>query len=461
MMTRIPLQLSRLWVGLAAALFLSAAIAQAQPRELALDRYVAEPDAAYKYEAVAETSGRGFQQHVIKMTSQRWLTEEEVNQPEWWHWINIIIPTEVKHETALLFIGGGSNNDLPSDGVDEQFRQIADATGAIVAELRMVPNQPLVFKGDGKPRSEDELIAYGWDKYLKTQDPKWLPRLPMTKAAVRAMDTVSDFCGKKGQPVKDFVVAGGSKRGWTTWTTAAVDKRVIAISPMVIDALNLEPSMIHHYKAYGAWAEAIGDYEREGNMDWLGSEEFRALLREVDPYEFRERFTMPKYLINASGDQFFLPDSSKFYFDDLPGEKHLRYVPNADHSLKGTDAVLGFIAWFKAILNKTPRPTIEWEFREDGRMLVTPSGRPLMVTVWQATNRQARDFRFDKYALSWMTKAFPITAESHTYTIDADAPAAGWVAYFVEITYKNGMKFSTPIRVVPDTLPHGAPPTKE
>ena len=47
---------------------------------------------------------------------------------------------------------------------------------------------------------------------------------------------------------------------------------------------------------------------------------------------------MPKFIMNASGDQFFLPDSSQFYFDDLTGDKYLRYVPNADHWLDDTDA---------------------------------------------------------------------------------------------------------------------------
>ena len=35
------------------------------------------------------------------------------------------------------------------------------------------------------------------------------------------------------------MVAGASKRGWTTWTTMAVDKRVFAAIPIVMDILSM------------------------------------------------------------------------------------------------------------------------------------------------------------------------------------------------------------------------------
>ena len=57
-----------------------------------------------------------------------------------------------------------------------------------------------------------------------------------------------------------------------------------------------------------------------------------------DPYYYLDRLTMPKYIVNGSGDQFFCPDSSQFYYDELKGEKHIRYVPNARHNLGGSDA---------------------------------------------------------------------------------------------------------------------------
>ena len=60
-----------------------------------------------------------------------------------------------------------------------------------------------------------------------------------------------------------------SKRGWSTWTTAAVDKRVIGISPLVIDLLNMTKSFEHHYRAYGAYSEAVKDYEDMGLMNVL------------------------------------------------------------------------------------------------------------------------------------------------------------------------------------------------
>lgn len=53
-------------------------------------------------------------------------------------------------------------------------------------------------------------------------------------------DTVTDFVAKQGYGIiNKFMLAGASKRGWTVWTTAAVDKRVFAAIPIVMDLCNL------------------------------------------------------------------------------------------------------------------------------------------------------------------------------------------------------------------------------
>lgn len=47
------------------------------------------------------------------------------------------------------------------------------------------------------------------------------PLLVVAQAAVRALDTVTAFMATLGSDVETFIVAGASKRGWTTWTTGA------------------------------------------------------------------------------------------------------------------------------------------------------------------------------------------------------------------------------------------------
>ncbi len=100
-------------------------------------------------------------------------------------------------------------------------------------------------------------------------------------------------------------------------------------------------------------------------------------------------------MLNASGDQFFLPDSSQFYFKDLSGEKYLRYVPNASHSLEKTDALENLQAFYATVVKNTPRPQITWTFETDGSIKVVAKDRPDDVRVWQATNPEARNFRHD------------------------------------------------------------------
>ena len=231
--------------------------------ETALDRYVRRPDATYSWKIVQTVKGDGATQFIVDLKSQTWRTEKDVDRPVWQHWLNIVKPDQPASKTAFLFIGGGGNGGKPPSSAEERTILIAKATNTVAVELRMVPNQPLIFHNDGKPRKEDDLIGYTWDQFLKTGDETWPARLPMVKSVVRAMDCVQELlAGEQGGKVSidKFVVAGGSKRGWTTWCTAAVDKRVAAAVPIVIDVLNVNASMRHHAAAYGFYTEAVGNY---------------------------------------------------------------------------------------------------------------------------------------------------------------------------------------------------------
>ena len=438
----------------------TAGAALSQSERTALDDYVARLDNNYSYRLVSALPGQGQTTFILEMTSQAWLTTNEVDRPLWKHWVLVVKPQNVASTKSLLFVSGGANDGKVPKSADGNLVQIALATKSVVSELKMVPNQPLVFAGETEGRKEDALIAYTWDKFLRTGDSKWPARLPMTKAAVRAMDTVTSFCASAdggGLKVDGFVVAGGSKRGWTTWTTAAVDKRVVAIIPCVIDLLNIEPSMRHHYAAYGFWAPSIGDYTALRIMDWTGTPEYKALMKIEEPYEYRQRFTMPKFLINAGGDQFFLPDSSQFYFKDLPGVKYLRYVPNTDHSLKDSDAFETLLACYYAVLNHVHLPEFTWTVEKGGALRVTAKDHPTSVKLWQETDPDARDFRVETFGAHYES-ADLTDSGAGVYIGKVPTPAKGWTAFFVELTFPSGckapFKFTTQVCVTPDTLPY-------
>ncbi|MGB2807001.1 MAG: efflux RND transporter permease subunit [Sedimentisphaerales bacterium] len=424
----------------------------------ALDDYVKKPDASYKYSLVNTIEGKGYTAYVIDMTSQSWRNKKEVDRTLWKHWLTIIKPDKIKSDMGLLWINGGSNNNDAPKNADFMMVQIALGSGTVVADLKMVPNQPLNFPDGGRPRYEDAIIAYTFDKCLTTGDQTWPLLLPMVKSAVRAMDTVQNYLASDaGGPVKvkKFLVSGASKRGWTTWLTAAVDKRVAAIGPAVIDVLNMKESMRHHFSAYGFYAPAIQDYQEMKIFDRLGTAEGEAMRKLIDPYEYRDRYTMPKFLISSTGDQFFLPDSAQFYYDDLPGDKYLRYIPNTDHGLDFS-AAASLLLFYKSILNDSPLPEFTWKVTGDKIRIKPISGKLKEVNLWQASNEKTRDFRVDTIGRVW--KSSPLEPRDNgRYVARVAKPEKGWTAFFVEMVYDSGdavtHKFTTQVHVVPQRLP--------
>jgi PhoPQ-activated pathogenicity-related protein len=432
------------------------------PKKTPLDDYLAKPDPTYGWKLVKTIPGDGVTTYVLDLKSQSWRTIPEVDRTVWQHWLIITRPDKVTSDIALLNIGGGRNGGAaptaaPADAVDRARR-----TGTVVVTLGQVPNQPLVFNKDGMERSEDDLIAYCDIKFVETGDRTWVTRLPMVKSAVRAMDATQEFLASpEGGKVaiKSFVVAGGSKRGWTTWLTGAVDPRVKAIIPVVIDVVNVRPSMMNHYAAYGFWTPAVGNYAVQHKvMDRWDSPRMAELNKIEDPYFYLDRLTLPKYVVNAAGDQYFTPDSSKFYFDDLKGPKYLRYVPNGDHSLRGTDAGDSILAFYRAIVEGKPLPEFTWKMEKDGSITVATRTKPKEVNLWQATNPKARDFRLLTIGKAY--KSSPLEPDGKgVYVGRVAKPESGWTAFFVELVFDSGdekapYKFTTQVQVVPDVLPH-------
>jgi len=430
----------------------------------ALDRYIAKKEAVFGWRFVKTIPGQGYQTHVLEMTSQTWRGPGEVDRPVWKHWMTLVVPDKVVSDKAFLYIDGGSNNDAAPNNPPARGVKLATDTGTVAIEVRMVPNQPLVFSDTpSQRRTEDDLIAYSRVKFMANKDPEWLVRLAMVKSGTQALTAAQEFmrsdAGGKVR-LRQFVVSGGSKRGWTAWLVAAADSRVIGVIPLVIDALNSEAVTKHGYEAYGAFSSSLNDYVVNGLFPHkIGSADYQAVLAIEDPYQYRlrPRMRMPKYMINSAGDQFFVPDNSQFYFKDLVEEKRLRYVPNTRHNLGNSDAQDSMVAFYQAVITGKRPPRYSWTKAPDGALTVRPIDKPTEVNLWQATNPNARDFRKDVICNAY-TKT-PLTPKADgTYSVRVADPARGYTAFFVELVYDGGFKypfkFTSEVSVVPTAMPY-------
>jgi PhoPQ-activated pathogenicity-related protein len=439
-----------------------------------LDDYVAEKDPVYAWQVSARHALDNYftKAYTLDLTSQQWRDASELDSHQvlWRHWVNVVVPQwdgflGAKKDTALILINGGDRSD-PMPPLDPRFRQLAAATRSIIVELTAVPNQPILFSDESAARNEDEIIAYSWDKFLSSEDPNWPLQLPMVKSVIACMDAVQEFAqDQSGHSIKHFVLTGGSKRGWTAMLTAAVDERVTAIAPIVSDLLNMPRSFAHHWSSYGFWAEALFPYEEMGIFAWLDSPPNELLMDIVDPYRYLDRLTIPKFLIIAAGDDFFVSDSAQFYIHELPGETHLRVVPNTNHYLdEAEDSVFeSLVPYYDAFLHETARPSFDWTVAADGTLTVETATPPKAVTLWQVSNPYERDFRLATTGANWSSSPLPAQGDG-VYVGHVPIPVAGWTAHFIELVFDGrelggiafDYTFSTEVVVLPQERPFEA-----
>lgn len=380
----------------------------------------------------------------------------------WKHWLTVIVPDNVSHRTGFLYITGGNIGDPVPVKAADRWARMAVETASVVVELDDVPNQPLRFAEDPRPRVEDEIIAYQQAKFARTRDPNDLLRLPMVKSGTAAMTAVQQYLASEAGgklPLDRFVVSGGSKRAWTAWLVSALDSRVAAVVPIVINVLDVDATTRHHWEAMGYFSPALKDYVENGLIpDMIGKPGLVEVNRIEDPLNYRDRpsMKMPKYVINAVGDEYFPPDNTQFGYHLLPPVKRLRMIPNSKHSTAGTDISESITAFYAAVLNRTPIPDYAWRVGKDGAIVLSSAQRPMEVYLWQGTNPKARDFRVDTIG-----KAFTSTRLARqpdgTYRGNVPRPKDGYTAYFLEALYPSGtrypFKFTTEVYVKPDVLP--------
>lgn len=448
----------------------------AMERETVLDRYVAEVDAVYAWEERGSSKSWRHKTYFLNLVSQEWRSADEVDRTVWEHELIVTLPNmpgrSSPRNTALLLIDGGVNTSDRLTQSEDAIVLLANALRMAVAVVRQVPNQPLYFADEPEVRrTEDEILAYSMDKYLESGDESWPVHLAMTKAAVRAMDALQAYLGEeRGVQIDDFVLIGASKRGWTTWLTAAVDPRVKAIMPISADLLHLREQFNHHWGAYGFYAPAVQDYVAYDLNCRVQSARGQRLLQMIDPYSYRERYTMPKLIINSVGDQFFVTDSARYYYADLPEPKVLRNTFNTDHRQGDRGQVEGVIQaamlWVDELNQGKTTPEFTWTVEPDGAIRVDTSGgkHPDRVTLWQAHNPTARDFRLEEIGDAWVATQLSPEEDGYYYG-RVERPEEGFVAYAVELRYdRSGFAgllnlnqyYTTEVVVRPDHLPFAA-----
>ncbi|MFM2094199.1 MAG: hypothetical protein RIS70_1323 [Planctomycetota bacterium] len=382
------------------------------------------------------------------LTSQKW------RDIVWKHQLFIIKPSSVPADArqAMLFVAGGSwrpeleDASTPTKLPREApiFATIAEQLKSPIAVLLHVPQQPIF---DGK--QEDAIIAYTFEEFMRTKDPEWPLLLPMVKSAVRAMDAVEQVCKAEWNlGIESFTVTGGSKRGWTTWLTGAVDPRATAIAPMVIDMLNMAPQMKLQRESFGKPSEMIDDYTKRGLDKVMDTPSGQALRDIVDPFSYRKHLTQPKLVILGTNDPYWPLDAANLYWDELVGSKYLLYCPNNGHGVNDLPRLAGGLAAIHqhAVTGK-PLPKLTWEFSNGNgraRIHVASDVKPEKVSTWTAV-AASKDFRNAK----WESK--PATEEAGKYVCEVQVPANGYTAVFGEAVYAGEPLpyfFSTNVRII-------------
>lgn len=412
-----------------------------------LPGYVSKADPSYAWSKLQDgKTDDGVQFTELVMTSQTW------RGITWKHKLAIVRPEKsVKTAQALLVIGGGSWKDgdeqvaTKPDSRDLKLAaSIAKASRTTVAFLKHVPFQPMF--GD---LHEDQIISHTFREYLQSGEEDWPLLLPMTKAAVRAMDTIQAYAKQEWkEEIADFVVCGGSKRGWTTYLTGAIDPRVKGIAPMVFDTLRLGEQMKHQLATWGQFSEQIEDYTRIGLQEQLDTPGGKKLVSLVDPYAYRAKLTMPKLLIFGTNDRYWPLDALNLYWDDLPGEKYILYVPNAGHGINDMVRVVSSVsALGLKVAGKLEFPRLTWKYTEaDGglKLNVQSSVKPVKAVAWTASV-PTRDFRPAK----WSDQELAASGDGYSYQLEP--PAEGFSAVLGEVYYEiNGrpLYLSTNVRII-------------
>ncbi|QRR08513.1 PhoPQ-regulated protein [Burkholderia sp. MS455] len=425
-----------------------------------------------RYTMENEQFAAGVERRSYRLVSQSWSPNHQVTPADWIHNVDLYIPERAASGRALVVVNNGIRYPGPADRITPDFSgeslaSIAQKTKVVVISVSDIPNQRLTYSGDGIPRIEDESVARSWRLFMEASGQRAVSpiELPMAGAVSRAMSLAQRELPTLG--LAHFAVSGLSKRAWATWLVAAEDSRVDAIVPFAMDLLDMQSALQHIYQSYGHhWPIAFAPYYRDRIHEHLGKPEFDQLARIIDPLQYfsglmSHKRKVTEYIINASGDDFFVPDGATLYLDKLSGSPALRMVPNVSHAGVRVPAVEALSAFVMRYRSEKPMPVLRATLdQRDVEINLSLDETPQQLKLWAATNGNARDFRYAcgvRYTPTSLR--LPKGSGPVSVKVPVAIPPLGWSAYFVEATMNDGVVVTSPAYVLgKQEYPTDAPP---
>jgi PhoPQ-activated pathogenicity-related protein len=458
--------------------------------ETDLDRYVQSDDGYFSWEEITSYNVyEGVTIYILNMTSQKWQDETFSDRPIWWHIMGIAIPDQIDYlDFGVLWISHGGNFDDVIPPVDDPSNivasRFANESKVVFGYIKQVPNQPTIFANDPNQytRFDDHFISWTWREYLDSPNPNntILARMPMTKAVKRGLDTIHQLAQSKvpESDIQRFAAAGPSERGWTAWSLAATDQRVVILTSLIFGLINIQEVLMHHFQSMdGDWSFALWAYYSDNLTQEISNPKAQGIYDIEDMYRYRERFTIPILQISASGDELYLCDENVFWWDGFPStNQFLLMLPNAEHNMEPhyPKPYQTFLSVLLTFLQEIPFPEVWWEMNPTstgGETIFHTNPPPVELFAYKAVTLQndtRRDFRLlsgpyvdvVRHPVPWRRDIDIEDLGGGNYRIATDEVPGEWVGFFIEGQWEgpsgDRMCFTSQVHVIPNTYPHEA-----
>jgi len=414
-------------------------------------KYTALPDAHYSWQdtgnrisGVDNCTNVAWTGYVLNMTSQKWLTESQVDFPIQWHTMVVVVPENLQPGNwANFIIDFGLNRDfdpflstmlnrfsnnehhLPMDARDVPGKDpgfipfnnqtypefeteltkasfktafLATHTQAVTISLFNALNEVQGFADDPRhlPRFQDFIKAYSWIEFLRYggDEPERIMELAVVKAAVRALDTATAFTGELlNSAVTRFGVTGYSKYGSATWMLGAIDERVKAIAPMALPPIKMQAEA----SLLGTDTTPVDpSFMSEGPYDrFVGSMLFHPigaerLMKIVDVGQWVDQVKAPVFYVHATNDEWFSDDLGDVApaLHEFSGPANVLFV-NATHDGVAMAGISGIAAFFRGHILGEAMPEISYELNRTSRTLFVKQAsahKPSSVRLYYANS---------------------------------------------------------------------------